>query len=217
MTEHEYAPDLDMALLADWCEFCEGTRAFDKSHFATILMGVFSAGLTPEVDDFLKRFTSTFPRELYDNLVRICEDPCPDRDLLPWIRRDLAQELMILLEEDYPTEHANIQRLVEDGKFIFVDDRLSFVDLAMASANFNAIYFAEGDYVSDHLGNDPKMFALKEALYHIATNYFLAHSIMSPLVHGKIDLSNYFEIYLRGGEYVVGDDTIFVWQYKPDA
>jgi hypothetical protein len=176
-------------------------------------MGVFVGKLNPEVESFLSRFANKFPPALYDNLIRICGDPLPDRDLLPWIRRDLDQKLK-LLDADSRTERQDIERFLANDDFTFMNDLGSLLDIASASRNFDAIYVAESNYVIDHCGNDPKMFALLEALYHIATNYALAHAIASPILNGKINLENYFEIYLRGGDYVVSNDSIVVWQYQ---
>ncbi len=208
----EYEPELDEELLADWCAFCEGSADYDQYHFSTMLMGVFVADLTPEVDVFLHRFTNTFPPALYDNLARICDDALPDRDILPWIRRDLGHKLA-LLDADSNAERRNIERFLAKDNFTLTEDFSSLPDIASASPNFDAIYFAENDYVIDHCMRDPKMLALREALYHIATNYALAHAIMSPLLNGNINFGNYFEVYLRGGEYVVAAESIVVCQY----
>lgn len=60
MTEPNDNAELDLALLDDWCAFCAGKATFDDYHFSTILMGVFLAEHTPEVDDFIRRFSSAF-------------------------------------------------------------------------------------------------------------------------------------------------------------
>lgn len=210
MTEDEYKPELDEALLADWCAFCEGSAEFDQYHFSTILMGVFVGDLTPEVDDFLRRFSRPFAPALYANLVRICGDALPDRDILPWIRRDLDQKLALLDPDS--SERETIERFLATDNFTYTEDFSSLPDIAIASPNFAATYEAECDYIIDHCDDNSKMYALREALYHLATNHALAHSIMSPLLDGTIDLSNYFEIYLRGGDYVVAADSIVVYQ-----
>lgn len=215
MTEYEFEPELDLDLLEDWCDYCDGKSDFDESHFSTILMGVFVANLTPEVDAFLKRFASPFSQDLYVSLTRICEVGPADRELLPWIRRDITSKLA-LLDEENQVERESIEWLLTNDRFRFTDDVSSLPEIAIASANFDAIYFAESDYVIEHSEKDPRLYALSEALYHIATNYALAHSIMNPLVNGGIDLSNYLEVYLRGGDYVLADDSIVVWQYVPE-
>ena len=88
---------MDFDLLREWCTFCEGSRAFPDDHFSTILMGVFLGGLTPEVDRFLREFAKYCPRPLYDNLVRICADPEPDRDVRPWVLRDLDEKRKLVV------------------------------------------------------------------------------------------------------------------------
>src|SRR4051812_16535560 len=84
--------ELDFVLLGDWNTFSEGSRQFDHYHFSTILMGVFLEGLTPEVDTFLREFSKQFPLPLYERLVRICGPAEPDRDILPWVQRDLDEK-----------------------------------------------------------------------------------------------------------------------------
>ncbi len=48
-------------------------------------------------------------------------------------------------------------------------------------------------------------------------NYSLAHAILSPILNGHIDLSQYFEVYLRGGDYVVAEGSIVVYQHQGTA
>ncbi|MGE3805825.1 MAG: hypothetical protein AB7K24_14210, partial [Gemmataceae bacterium] len=211
-----YEPELDESLLADWCAFCEGSAQFDVHHFSTILKGVFLGGLTPEVERFLRFFSQTFPAILYTSLARICGDAQEDREVLPWIRSDLHQKVR-LLDPEFRAERANIEQLLDNDRFTLTDDFSSLSDIAITSPNFNAIYVTEGDYVSSCCRGNSKMYALEETLYHIATNYALAHAIMSPLLECDIDLSNYFEVYLRGGAYVVAAESIVVYQFSPSV
>lgn len=207
-----YEPELDLDLLCDWSAFCEGSREFPDYHFSTILMGAFLGGLTPEVDRFLREFTKTFPRSLYDNLVRICGDAEPDRDVLPWVNRDLDEKRKILIA--HPESRQAVE-VIDTRRFAFTHDHNAMLEIAVSSATHSALYDAVGDFVIEQCEGTARLNVLREALYHIATNYFVADSIMAPLLRTEINLEHYFEIYLRGGDYVLDADRIVVHSWQP--
>jgi hypothetical protein len=197
-------------------------------------MGAFLEGLTPRVEQFLRKFAGYFPPILYHNLARIADEVPVDRELLSWVRRDLESKTP-LLDDEFLMEKAAVEEFLAQNKFTFVDDSTSLPEIATGSANASALYQVVGDYVGEVIAHGPskrgkrrgtrrarpverpearKLYALNEVLYHIVTNYELAHALMSPLI-GGVDLSSYLEIYLRGGDYVVGMDSIIVQQFNP--
>jgi hypothetical protein len=202
-------PELDFDLLRDWCAFCEGSRKFSSDHFSTILMGVFLDGLTPEVDRFLREFTKCFPPPLYKNLVRICSTTVPDRDVLPWIRRDLDEKRKLF---DSSAESRKVLKVIDKRRFAFTHDHEVLQEVRVSSANHSVLYDTIGDFVIEKCDGDARLLALQEALYKgVATDYFVADSIMAPLLKTDIELGHYFEIYLRGGEYALDKDRIVVY------
>src|SRR5262245_47698542 len=207
-----YEPELNFDLLRDWCAFCEGSREFPDYHFSTILMGVFLGGLTPEVSRFLREFTKYFPQSLYDNLVRICDDPEPDRDVLPWVQRDLDEKRKLLTSSP---EARSALEVIDGRRFAFTHDRSALLDIAASSAAHSVLYEAECDFVVEQCEGDARMYVLHEALYHIATSYQVADSILAPLLEAGVNLGHFFEVYLRGGDYALGDDRIVVYTDQP--
>jgi hypothetical protein len=210
----KYEPELDFDRLRDWCAFCEGSREFSSDHFSTILMGVFLGGRTPEVIRFLQEFTKSFPSSLYDNLVRICGDPAPDRDVLPWVQRDLDEKRKLL---DSLAEARDVLKVIDERRFAFTSDRDMLHEIRVSSDNHLVLYETVGDFVTEQCDGDPRLYALHEALYHIATDYFVAHSIMAPLLETDVNLAHFFEVYLRGGDYVVDRDRIVICTYQPQG
>lgn len=206
-----YPPELDFDLLRDWCAFCEGTKEFSHYHFSTILMGVFLGGLTPEVERFLREFAKYFP-PLYDRLARICADTAPDHDVLPWVQNDLDEKRKLLAEA---TAAHDALRVIDERRFTFTDDLDAVHKVLVASANHSVLYQIVGDFVADQCNADARLHVLCEALYHIATDYFVAYSIMAPLLQTDINLADFFEVYVRGGDYVLGDDGIVVRTFQP--
>ena len=207
-----YEPELDLDLLRDWCAYCEGSREFSEYHFSTILMGVFVGGITPEVDQFLREFTKYFPSPLYDSLVRIGGDTEMDRDVLTWINRDLDEKRKILISQP---ESRRAVEVIDERRFAFVHDQKAMLEIAASSATHSALYDAVGDFVIEQCEGNARLNVLREALYHIATNYFVADSIIAPLLGTEINLGHYFEIYLRGGDYVLDADQIVVHARQP--
>lgn len=211
--DEKYEPELDFNLLSDWCAFCEGSREFsDHYHFSTILMGVFLGGLTPEVNRFLQEFSKYFPQSLFDNLVRICGEAEPDRDVLPWVHRDLDEKRKLF---DSSSESVDVLRVIDERRFTHTHDHDAFQEIKNLSINQSILYSVFNDFVIDQCKDDDRLWALNEALYHIATDYFVANSIMAPLLETDINLGNFFEVYLRGGDYVLDNDRIVVYTYKP--
>jgi len=208
----QYEPELDFDLLRDWCAFCEGSREFPDYHFSTILMGVFLGGHTPEVDRFLGEFAKYFPQPLFDNLMRICDDREPDRDVLPWVQRDLDEKRKLLTSAP---EARKALEVIDGRRFAFTDDHSAMLDIAASSATHSALYDAECDFVVEQCRGDDRMYVLHEALYHIATNYFVADAILAPLLETDVNLGHYFEVYLRGGDYILDDDRIVVYTDRP--
>lgn len=205
--------ELDVNLLRDWCAFCEGSRGFPRHYFSTILMGVFLDGLTPEVDRFLREFTTCFPPALYENLVRICGGALSDRDVLPWVQRDLDEKRKLF---DSSRRFRKVLKVIDGRGFIFTHDHDVLHEVRVSSDNHSVLYDTLGDFVIEKCNGDVRLLELHEALYKgVATDNFVADSIMAPLLETDVDLGNYFEVYLRGGDYVLGDDRILVYTYKP--
>jgi hypothetical protein len=209
--EEKYEPELDFGLLRDWSAFCEGSREFPTYHFSTILMGVFLDGLTPEVDRFLREFTKFFP-SLYENLARICGEAESDRDVLPWVQRDLDEKRKLL---DSSTESRNVLKVIDERRFAFTHDLGVLQKIRVSSANHSVLYNALGDFVAIEFNGDALLEALLEALYNIATDYFVAASIVAPLLATNINLGHFFEVYLRGGDYLLDTDQIVVYTHIP--
>jgi hypothetical protein len=177
-------------------------------------MGVFLGGLTADVDRFLRDFTKSFPRPLYDSLVRICGDAEPDRDVLPWIQRDLDEKRKLL---DSSAESHDVLKVIDERRYEFTHDYDMLQTIQGSSDNHSALYDAVCDFVVEQCDGDPRMYALHEALYHIATNHFVADGIIAPLLKTDINLGHYFEVYLRGGDYVLDRDRIVVYVHHPAA
>jgi hypothetical protein len=206
----KYKAELDFDQLRDWCAFCEGSREFPDD-CRTILMGVFLEGLTPEVDRFLREFSKYFPPGLYENLVRICGPALPDRDVLPWVQRDLDKMRKLF---DSSSRYREVLKVIDGRHFIFTHDHDVLYEVRGSSANQSVLYDTVGDFVTEKCDGDERLLALRETLYKgVNTSYFVADSIMAPLLETDIDLSNHFEIYLRGGDYALGDDGIVVYTH----
>lgn len=208
----KYEPELDFGLLRDWCAFCEGVGEFPDDHFSTILMEVFVGDLTPEVDRFLREFTQYFPHSLYDSLVRIGGGALPDREVLPWVQRDLDEKRKVLASRP---KARKALKVIDGRRFAFTHDHGAMLEIAVASPTHSVLYDTVGDFVTDRCNDDARLLTLSEALYHIATNRCLADSIMAPLLPTDIDLSHYLEIYLRGGDYVLDTDRIVIFTGPP--
>jgi hypothetical protein len=166
-------------------------------------MGVFLGGRTPEVERFLREFARPFPPSLTEHLLRLC-DPPPDHDVLPWVHRDLDEKRKLL------SDSPDAIRVIDERRIEVTGDYDVLQAARESSDNHTAIYEAVGDYVIAQCRGDDRLFELHEALYHIATDSFLADSIMATMLKTGVDLSHFFEIHDRGADYVLDADRIVV-------
>ncbi len=207
-----YKANLDKELLKDWCAYCEGKNDFDKFHFSTLLMEAFLERYTPELDGFIKEITKYFDSSLYKNIVRTFSDEPADKgEIQHWVDNDLKEKRKIITNID---DASSLIQLIDNQKYVVVHDRQKLYK-AMESENHSILYDAVGDYVIDHSWNDKRKYALQEILYNIASDNNLVYGLISGMMEGDVDFSNYLEIYRRGCDYAVGDDHIVLFVYKP--
>ena len=201
----EYEPELDFDLLQLWCDYHQG-KAVDNSNFYTILMGAFLGGLTPEVTAFLRQFSQFYDNSLFDNLCRICDAAKLDDDVVSWVTADLTARRPLF--ETQPDGKPLIN-LIDRQLFRFAETREEYYDVLNSSVNHSTAYHAVSDYALEHV-HEKNLSRLVEPLYHICNSYALVFGILAPMLNAKIDLSNYFEIYLRGADYVFDSDAVLI-------
>lgn len=203
--------NLNMKLLRDWCDFCEGKANFDSFHFSTMLMGTFLDGYTEELDKFIIEITKYFDSSVYRNIKYTFGDKSHSQnDIQLLVNKDLSEKRKVLAEDE---DAEDLLMTIDSQNWIFTNDIEVLYD-AKASENHCLLSEILGDHVGDNIDSDKRIFALKEVLYNIASSYDLTHAILSDLIDGDVNFSNFLEIYKRGCDYAIDDETIVIYTHK---
>ncbi|MEL6560676.1 MAG: hypothetical protein AAFQ94_20960 [Bacteroidota bacterium] len=113
-------------------------------------------------------------------------------------------------------DSSKLKALIDSPQFLFVTDSDELYK-ARVTDNSTILYEGVGDFVIDNIADDKRLFALKEVLYHIATDNDLVNALLSGIIKGEVDLSNYLDVYKNGCDYAVDDEKILVYQFKPSS
>lgn len=203
----EHIADLDYKLLEDWERHCEGNTKMDSFHFSTILMELFALKYTREVEDYIYRFSRYFTPRIFKSLQRICNDRNATTETLYWINRDLDEKQKIA-EEVVP--NSTLVDKLRVRNIVIESNPKKYYKLCAPNDEHCLLYDIQCDYFGEHSISDDRKYALHEALYNIATDNFLAYSIMSDMITTEVDYSNYLEVYLCGGAYMLMENYIYV-------
>ena len=202
-------------LLQDWCDFCEGRKDFDKSHFYTLFMEeedpkYFKLALQyfENSDDLLKRMAKIVCFGDPDNLKPKISSR---QDALEFALLDLEERSKIAEKYDEPDLVEELSKLTprfcENFDEVF---QAGFSDLQ--SWQLEVI----GDWFLDHLvQTEPKVFALLEAFYGFRTSLEIKWFLGAPLTNGALNLDNYAELWKAGADYAVKDGEILVGARRP--
>lgn len=201
-------------LLADWCAFCEGVAVFDKSHFIGLLKEHSSKDelrtifrYFPSSDVLAKRAaqvisSGTMAASIYllpassasrDEIVRLgCE----------WLN---AQELICR-----ETGDLEILEICRGAKVLFVpDDDLDSV--LRQDIPHHWLFDEVGDALrANKISDSDQIYALLEALYGLAADYYLAWYIAAPLFRVDINLEPYFKFWSSGGRCALTREELLV-------
>ncbi len=198
-------------LLKDWCVFCEGKAYFDKSHFLA-LFKVHSS--LPEITKALSYFPQAGSLVLRVNEViqtGTLEDKlylCPTIESSEF---ELTQKAKLWLQNQANFCKSfgddELYRICQRAKLLY-GSKDQFDKLDVPS---NWILELVGDQVRDcRLLKTEQEYALFEALYGVAADYYLAWYMGQPLIYLDFDFRSYFEFWRSGGIGYLSEDKFFV-------
>ncbi len=198
-------------LLKDWCVFCEGKAYFDKSHFLA-LFKVHSS--LPEITKALSYFPQAGSLVLRVNEViqtGTLEDKlylCPTIETSEF---ELTQKAKLWLQNQANFCKSfgddELYRICQRAKLLY-GSKDQFDKLDVPS---NWILELVGDQVRDcRLLKTEQEYALFEALYGVAADYYLAWYMGQPLIDLDFDFRSCFEFWRLGGIGYLSEDKFFV-------
>ncbi|PHV09585.1 hypothetical protein [Chitinimonas sp. BJB300] len=207
-------------LLADWCSFCEEGVDFDKSHFL---------GLFKEHSDYseLKKIFSFFPSGEEMALVakQVLDAGTLENCLylLPTDKNKGSQAELLATATKWLNELSRFCKITNNDELYIIAmnaqiiyTERDLVDVALKS-DIPECWMHEfiGDQVREaRILSSDATYALFEALYGIAANYYLAWHIGKPLINLDIDFTYYFEFWRLGGVSALSHNELLVSHFN---
>ncbi|KQW39378.1 MULTISPECIES: hypothetical protein [Pseudomonas] len=202
------------SLLSEWCAYCEGKAFFDKAHFLGLLKVHSSA-------EELKRIFSYFPfsEELVDRAGRVLAAGEMESSLylLPKCRVEKSQLIRLGGEWLKEQERAcgvlgnlEIFELCHNAQIFFVDAQYMEGVLQQDIPHY-WLFDEVGDAIrGSRVSEIEQVYALFEALYGLAADYYLAWYIGRSLFKFDIDLEPYFRFWRAGGRCALTESGFLV-------
>jgi hypothetical protein len=201
-------------LLSDWCDFCEGKAVFDKSHFLGLLKAHGS-------NEELRRIFGYFP--FADELVGRAENVILsgeiDRSLYLLPKGGATKDELIKLGGEWLKEQEKICFALGDFEIIKICERAQVVFVSKQDLERSLQQDIPHYWLFDEVGDAIRMsrvsdsgqvYALFEALYGLAGDYYLAWYIGRPLFAFVVDLEPYFRFWRAGGRCALTEKAFLV-------
>ncbi|KPA99765.1 hypothetical protein [Pseudomonas asplenii] len=201
-------------LLSDWCAFCEGKAVFDKSHF----FGLFKAHSSNKE---LRQIFGYFPfvDQLVDRAGSVISSGRMDGSLYLLPRCGAARNEIIQLGGEWLEEQKKICGTLGNSEIFDIcrDAQVLFVSMHDLEASLQQdiphywLFEEVGDAVrASRVSDSGQIYALFEALYGLAADYYLAWYVGRPLFDFDIDLGPYFRFWRSGGKCALTEKAFLV-------
>lgn len=199
-------------LLEDWLAFCKGELDFDKSHF----MGLLKSHSSPSD---LRAIFGYFPQP--DILVRNAEEVLRSGTIAAYLVpvRVASEGELQKLGRAWLQEMARIAGRLGDAEIAEIcrGASVKFVseeqldEVLVKDIPYYWLFEEIADSLREGFIDSSKLvYALLEALYGLAADYYLAWYIASPLYEPKLDFTAYFEFWRAGGRCALTDGVMYI-------
>lgn len=201
-------------LLNDWCAFCEAKEIFDKSHF----LALFKAH---SKQDELSRIFSYFPLSdtLIDRTQKVLNAGSLDFSLYLLPKHKGSKAELLGSASAWLKEQARVSRALGDEELSLIAYNAEIIYTTKEEIYSTAKTDIPNNWMLDLIGDEVRnsrilstdsIYALFEALYGIAADYYLAWYIAQPLIKLDIDFSFYYEFWRLGGASLLTKDKLLV-------
>jgi hypothetical protein len=209
--------------LKEWCDYCEGVREFDKSHFYTLFHNNFSLTELMAIFQYFPRATDLLSLMLKLRATNVDTWKGGKRFFPQCDEAVSTNELVRLAERDI-LEHRNVCVSAGDGELVniidnatvrFVEDEKIVNETRRGDIPYNWLFELVGDRLGRALiSKERKIYALEEAFYGMCGDYYLCWYLSQPLRNFEINLNIYFDLWRKGGDYILTKDEILVTRRK---
>ena len=201
-------------LLSDWCAFCEGLAVFDKSHFLGLLK---EHGSDSELRKIFSYFSSS--ADLHERAVKVISSGRLDGSLYLLPRFSASREEIVRLGGEWLKGQEEICRRIGEVEIEEICRRAEVV--FVAGGHLDSVLRMDipqywlfdgiGDSVrGSRISESDQVYALLEALYGLAADYYLAWYIGSSLFKLDVDFGPYFEFWRMGGRCALTESQFLV-------
>lgn len=194
-------------ILKDWCNYCEGKKDFDKSHFYTLFWDDSEKEkLTPNDLNIIFSYFNEKEKliEIMNNYLFLSENNkiTEDNEIF-LIKNDIKEKIKLSKVLDFISSYK-----------ISVSD-LEKVEESRNELEFLNFYDEISDIVLDNWKiEDKKTNALYEALYGLTYDYELVWYLFSPLLNLNITFENYYLLKKIGITYSIFNKEIIYSKSK---
>ncbi|BAP42824.1 putative uncharacterized protein [Pseudomonas sp. StFLB209] len=201
-------------LLSDWSAFCEGVAMFDKSHFLGLLKAHHS-------NEELRKIFSYFPHaeELADRAANVISYATTEESLYLLPKRTTTNDELIKLGDDWLKEQKNICKTLGNSEVLDICNEAKVLFVTKQDLEHSLqqdiphywLFDEAGDAIRTSMISDSdEIYALFEALYGLAADYYLAWYIGRPLFTFEVDLGPYFRFWRTGGRCALTEEALLV-------
>lgn len=201
-------------LLSDWCAFCEGAAVFDKSHFLGLLK---EHGTDVELRKIFGYFPSSL--DLHAKAVKVISSGSLDGSLYLRPRFSTSREEIVRLGSEWLRGQEEICGKIGDVEIEGICRRAKVVFAAESDLDsalqrdipHHWLFDGIGDSLrASRISESDQVYALLEALYGLAADYYLAWYIGGSLFELDVDFGPYFEFWRMGGRCALTETEFLI-------
>lgn len=193
-----------------WKNYCNGDESINYSDFYTLLMD------EPSVEE-LNLIFNCFPeigKELRDIVMEIIYF---DKNNFDSELRKSPSKLLELVKSDFDNivnlfqiiGNREIVDKLKNLKLNYTKDINIVNDLKYIDPFHSELVILIGDHIIDSdKKTNIRLYGLREAIYGLTNNPIIVNHIISKFLYDKIDFSNYFKLWINGGDYAITENGV---------
>lgn len=201
---------MDQQEVRSWIDFCEGKSLLSSEQFSGLFMELYSAPLTDKDKDDLRSIFGAVPNsaEALDRMFRLdaLAVSKSEDEIIDLVRRDLLEMRQLV------TSPILLDAMNAPIEITLVQDAFQQV----CDCEMNRLFFHEmaTRFVEEMARHHSRIRGLSNAFYGLASNVHLQWALTADLLDIEANFDNYFELYLVGIDYAVGNNHVLAMNYR---
>lgn len=205
-------------LTKEWHDYCLGRANYDTLHFASLLRGELSA---EQLQNLFQYFPHT--EALTENVQQVLEHGYFDEErphLIPLRENRGSPSELKQFTKAHVLDLSTVLKTFRESELLdtlqslpvsFIEDYGIFSEASeVDSFNVEVLDNLSDYFIEAYRPDEAKTYALFEALYGLAGDYYLAWYMGAPLIAIDFSFNNYFQIWRLCGEIILTYDAALV-------